>query len=136
MDNASLTTCRLPDIFEPDMHNGAASQMASLNLLLATDFDLARIHADDSPVARYSRRRIASCSAGSHTSTACSDDGEYVSAFAQSEEFLLLKDDCYSFPTDQPPATTSAGRTWRRRRPSAGKLRTMVSGIFNKATKI
>ncbi|KAJ2798288.1 hypothetical protein H4R21_003991 [Coemansia helicoidea] len=131
MDRALYTSSGLPDIFEPDTYNGGARQMASLNMLLATDFDIERIHASDSPIARYSRRRIASCSASSQTSTVCSDDGEYVSAFAQSEEFLLLKDDCRQYPADKPPTTTSAGRMWRRS--SAGKLRTMLSGILNKS---
>ncbi|KAJ1736286.1 hypothetical protein LPJ61_000070 [Coemansia biformis] len=133
MDRSTDICSRLPDIFEPDVYSGSAGQMASLNMLLAADIDIERMLPGDSPAARYSRRRIASCSAHSQAgSTVCSEDDVYIGAFTQSEEFLLLKDDCYDYPTAQLAATDSTGHTWRhrRRRSSAGKLRTMVSSIF------
>ncbi|KAJ2613509.1 hypothetical protein H4S08_002170 [Coemansia sp. RSA 1365] len=134
----SPNTCRLPDIFEPDEHS---NQMMSLNVLFTDNFNVERILNTNSPAARYSRRRIASCSrySGMDTSsTVCSHPIMSDSEFSQSEDFLLLNDECYDYPTQQPAGKFSVRRIRRRRmqRSSMDKLKNMVSGIFTNRTKV
>ncbi|KAJ2808491.1 hypothetical protein H4R20_000855 [Coemansia guatemalensis] len=137
MDCPTNTCSKLPDIFEPDE---CSTQMMSLNVLFTGDFNVERMLETDSPAARYSRRRIASCSRYSGidtSSTVCSQPIMSDSDFSQSEEFLLLNDECYDYPTHQPVGTFSVRRIRRHRmrRSSMGKLKTMVSGIFTNRSK-
>ncbi|KAJ1831822.1 hypothetical protein IWW55_003504 [Coemansia sp. RSA 2706] len=135
MDSSTNVRSRLPDIFEPDVYNRKTTPL-SLNVLFMADFNVEQALESDSPAARYNRRRVASCSAYSKpdTSTVCSQHVMSDSDFSRSEEFLLLSDDCYDYPTSGRAATISAGGfgRLRRRGSSLGKLKTMVSTFFTK----
>ncbi|KAJ2163174.1 hypothetical protein GGF46_000103 [Coemansia sp. RSA 552] len=136
VDRTPSTYGRLPDIFEPDEYSSPAHQVTSLNVLFTGVLDVERMLEPDSPAARYNRRRVASCSAFSGSGsdrTACSSHHVMSDTdFSQSEEFLLLKDECYDYPTYQHAATISAGRTrhCQRRKSSISRLKNMVSGFF------
>ncbi|KAJ2852644.1 hypothetical protein IWW36_000001 [Coemansia brasiliensis] len=124
----------LPDIFEPDVYNKQSTPL-SLNVLFMDNINIEQALEPDSPVARYNRRRVASCSTYSKisaTSTVCSQQIMSESEFSLSEEFLILKDDCYDYPVSEYAATISAGGVGRHRRrgSSLGRLKTMVSTLF------
>ncbi|KAJ2140119.1 hypothetical protein IW136_002735 [Coemansia sp. RSA 678] len=136
MDHSLNVCSRLPDIFEPDVYNNRTEPL-SLNVLFMGNFNIEQVLEPDSPAARYNRRRIASYSAHSKLdtiSTVCSQQVMSDSDFSQSEEFLLLKDDCYDYPVSEHAATISAGGSGRLRRrgSSLGKLKTMMSAFFSK----
>ncbi|KAJ2784564.1 hypothetical protein H4R18_001029 [Coemansia javaensis] len=142
MERSPVMRSRLPDIFEPEALGDRTRQMPSLSLVLASNLDVERALGVDSPAAQYSRRRIASFStqsAVSGTSTVCSQSNSvYCSDFAQSDEFLLLKDDCYDYPTDQPHAAPARAK-WRHRRrrrsSSPSRLRSMVNTLLGARVK-
>ncbi|KAJ1747838.1 hypothetical protein LPJ78_005039 [Coemansia sp. RSA 989] len=129
--NISNASSGLPDIFEPDVYSKQSTPL-SLNVLFMDNINIEQALEPNSPIARYNRRRVASCSTYSKisASTVCSQQVMSDSEFSLSEEFLILKDDDYPF--SEYAATISAGGVGRHRRrgSSLGRLKTMVSTLF------